>query len=51
MTVTSVLVFVFIVVPILYWGARLAWWLIRVAYTSVLILIYVAGRAWRGEQD
>jgi hypothetical protein len=42
MTATSVLVFVFIVVPILYWGARLAWWLIRVAYISLLILIHLA---------
>ena len=41
--------FVFIIIPILYWGIRLAWWLIRVAFISLLILIYLAGRAWRGE--
>jgi len=49
MTIISVLVFVFIIIPILYWGIRLAWWLIRVAFNSLLILIYLAGRAWRGE--
>jgi hypothetical protein len=49
MTIISVLFFVFIVVPILYWGVRLAWWLTRVAYISALILIHLAGRAWRGE--
>jgi hypothetical protein len=43
----SVLAFVFIIIPILYWGIRLAWWLTRVTYISVLILIYLAGRAWR----
>ena len=49
MTIISVLVFVFIIIPILYWGIRLVWWLIRVAFISLLILIYLAGRAWRGE--
>jgi hypothetical protein len=32
MNIISVLVFVFIVIPILYWSIRLAWWLTRVAY-------------------
>jgi hypothetical protein len=27
MNIISVLVFVFIVIPILYWSIRLAWWL------------------------
>ena len=47
MNIISVLVFVFMVIPILYWWIRLAWWLIRVAYISLLILIDLAGRAWR----
>jgi hypothetical protein len=45
----AILVFVFIVIPILYWGLRLAWWLFRVALVSVLMLITLAGQAWRGE--
>jgi hypothetical protein len=39
MTIISVLVFVFIIIPALYWWIRLAWWLMRVAYISLLILI------------
>jgi hypothetical protein len=42
MTTTSVLVFVFIIIPALFWWIRLAWWLIRVAYISLLILIHLA---------
>jgi hypothetical protein len=49
-TIISVLVFVFIITPILYWGIRLAWWLSRVAYISLLILMHLAGRTWRGER-
>jgi hypothetical protein len=51
MTVISVLALVFTIIPILYWGIRLAWWLTRVAYISLLILIHVAGRTWRGFND
>jgi hypothetical protein len=50
-TIISVLAFVFIIIPILYWGIRLAWWLTRVAFISLLILIYLANRAWRREMD
>jgi len=50
-TIMSVLAFVFIIIPILYWGIRLAWWLTRVAFISLLILIYLANRAWRREMD
>jgi len=46
-------IFWLIVIPILcwilYWGVRLTWWLLRVAFISTLILIHLAGRAWRGE--
>jgi hypothetical protein len=47
------LVYAFLVIPILCWvvysGVRLAWWLFRVALFSVLMLISLAGQAWRGE--
>jgi hypothetical protein len=46
-------IFWLIAIPILcwlaYWGVRLTWWLFRVALLSTLILIHLAGRAWRGE--
>ena len=46
-------IFWLIVIPILcwilYWGVRLTSWLFRVAFISTLILIHLAGRAWRGE--
>jgi hypothetical protein len=32
-------------------ASALAWWLTRVAFISLLILIYLANRAWRREMD
>jgi hypothetical protein len=47
-----VLVYIFIV-PILVWagyrGVRLVWLLLRVVVISALILMNLAGRAWRGK--
>ena len=49
--IVTVLVFLFIVIPILDWGLRLVLWLVSIALFSVLGLISLAGRAWRGELE
>ena len=48
-TVGWIVVLIFIMVPLVWLAAKLAWWLFRMVFFLCIMAIATAGAAWRGE--
>ncbi len=47
--VVTLLVIVFVVLPLVVLAAKAAWWALRMVFSLCIIGISIAGAAWRGE--